>query len=272
MKISIPICGRRRGRWLGTHEAIDDDAANSYLPFTGQGALREDAAARVGRAAGVAYDAASECIVSAGGLAGIFNVLLSILEPGDEVVLTDPTYAGLINRVHLAAGVPRFARLQPRADGWRLDLDSLAAAIGPRTKALLIMSPSMPGGYVASQDRMASRLRNIAQRHGIWLVYDAAMERILFDGRDVIHPAGLPGMRERTITIGASFEGVSDDRMARRLDRRARIAHDRRTSRELVERGVSGWNREARRHGRAAGNRRWGGRCGRGMESAVATS
>ena len=143
-----------------THEAIDDDAANSYLPFTGQRALREAAAERVGRAAGVAYDAASECIVSAGGLAGILNVLLSILEPGDEVVLTDPTYAGLINRVHLAAGVPRFARLLPGADGWRLDLDSLAAAIGPRTKALLIMSPSMPSGYVASRDRKSTRLNS----------------------------------------------------------------------------------------------------------------
>lgn len=185
-----------------THAAVDDDAANSYLPFTGQVALREAAADRVGRAAGVAYDAASECIVSAGGLAGIFNVLLSILEPGDEVVLTDPTYAGLINRVHLAGGVPKFARLEPGADGWRLDLDSLAAAIGPRIKALLIMSPSMPGGFVASHGEWRA-IATHCERHGLWLVYDAAMERILFDGREVIHPAGLPGMRERTVTVGA---------------------------------------------------------------------
>ncbi|TXD60719.1 pyridoxal phosphate-dependent aminotransferase [Ralstonia sp. TCR112] len=185
-----------------THEAIDDDAANSYLPFTGLRSLREAAAARIGHSAGVEYDAASECIVSAGGLAGILNVLLAIVEPGDEVVLTDPTYAGLINRVHLAGGVPKFARLRPGPDGWRLDLDSLTAAIGPRTKALLVMSPSMPSGYVPSPDEWQAIARHCEDR-GLWLVYDAAMERILFDGRSVVHPASFPGMRDRTITVGA---------------------------------------------------------------------
>jgi aspartate/methionine/tyrosine aminotransferase len=185
-----------------TREAVDDDAANSYLPFLGLPALRQAAAERVGRAAGHRYDAATECIVSAGGLAGIFNVLLSILEPGDEVVLTTPTYAGLINRVHLAGGVPKFARLVAGADGWRLDLDSLAAAVGPRTKAFLMMSPSMPSGYVAAADEWQA-IAEHCRRAGAWLVYDAAMERILFDGRAVLHPAGLPDMRERTITVGA---------------------------------------------------------------------
>lgn len=185
-----------------TREAVDDDAANSYLPFLGLPALRQAAAERVGRAAGHRYDAATECIVSAGGLAGIFNVLLSILEPGDEVVLTAPTYAGLINRVHLAGGVPKFARLVAGADGWRLDLDSLAAAVGPRTKAFLMMSPSMPSGYVATADEWQA-IAEHCRRAGAWLVYDAAMERILFDGRAVLHPAGLPDMRERTITVGA---------------------------------------------------------------------
>ncbi|VVE49833.1 aspartate aminotransferase [Pandoraea capi] len=185
-----------------THEAIDDDAANSYLPFTGLRPLREAAAERVGHSAGTAYDPATECIVSAGGLAGILNVLLSIIEPGDEVVLTDPTYAGLINRVHLSGGVPKFAHLIPNPDGWRLDLDSLAAAIGPRTKALLIMSPSMPSGYVPTRDEWQAIADHCNER-GIWLVYDAAMERLLFGGRRVIHPASLAGMRERTITIGA---------------------------------------------------------------------
>lgn len=185
-----------------TREAVDDDAANSYLPFLGLPDLRQAAAERVGRAAGHRYDAATECIVSAGGLAGIFNVLLSILEPGDEVVLTTPTYAGLINRVHLAGGVPKFARLVAGADGWRLDLDSLAAAVGPRTKAFLMMSPSMPSGYVATADEWQA-IAEHCRRAGAWLVYDAAMERILFDGRAVLHPAGLPDMRERTITVGA---------------------------------------------------------------------
>lgn len=185
-----------------THAAIDDDDANSYLPFTGQTALREAVVARMQRTAGAVYDPASECIVSAGGLAGILNVLLSILEPGDEVVLTDPTYAGLINRVRLAGGVPVFVRLVPGAAGWRLDLDSLAATVGPRTRAFLMVSPSMPGGFVANAEEW-NAIADHCRRADAWLVYNAAMERILFDGREVIHPAALPGMRERTMTVGS---------------------------------------------------------------------
>lgn len=190
------------GALAATHAAIDDDDANSYLPFTGQAALREAVAARMHRSFGVTYDPQTECIISAGGLAGIFNTLLSILEPGDEVVLTDPTYAGLINRVRLAGGVPKFVRLVPGARGWRLDLDSLAAAIGSRTRALLVMSPSMPSGFVANAEEWAAIAAH-CRRADAWLVYDAAMERIVFDGHPVIQPAGLPEMRERTITVGS---------------------------------------------------------------------
>ncbi|WP_206951821.1 pyridoxal phosphate-dependent aminotransferase [Trinickia acidisoli] len=185
-----------------THAAIDDDDANSYLPFVGQAALREAVAARMRQSAGVRYDPHTECIVSAGGLAGVLNVLLSILEPGDEVVLTDPTYAGLINRVRLAGGTPKFARLVPGIDGWRLDLDSLAQAVGPRTRALLVMSPSMPSGFVATA-REWEAIAAQCRRADAWLVYDAAMERIVFDGRPAIQPASLPEMRERTITVGS---------------------------------------------------------------------
>ncbi|MGA8453809.1 MAG: aminotransferase class I/II-fold pyridoxal phosphate-dependent enzyme, partial [Streptosporangiaceae bacterium] len=91
-----------------TRATIDDDAANSYLPFQGHRALREAAAAHVGRLAGRRYDPAGECVIVAGGLNGILNALLATVEPGQEVVLTDPIYAGLVNRVRLAGGVPRF--------------------------------------------------------------------------------------------------------------------------------------------------------------------
>ena len=91
-----------------TRRAIDDDAANSYLPFFGLDSMRQAATALVGRQSGHEYDWKTECVISAGGLSGILNVLLATLEPGDEVLMTDPTYVGLINRVRLAGGVPRF--------------------------------------------------------------------------------------------------------------------------------------------------------------------
>lgn len=92
-----------------TRRAARADAANSYLPFLGSDALRKAAAARVSASAGVEYDWNATTVITAGGLNGILNVLLATLEPGDEVVLPDPIYIGLVNRVRLAGGVPCFS-------------------------------------------------------------------------------------------------------------------------------------------------------------------
>jgi aspartate/methionine/tyrosine aminotransferase len=187
-----------------TRRAVDADDANSYLPFQGIDRLRKAAAAHVSRLSGVTYDWRRSCLISAGGLAGILNVLLATLSPGDEVVLTDPIYVGLLNRVRLAGGVPRLARLVPGKDGWRLDLDSFRDAVAsPRVRAVLTMSPSMPTGYVLTSDEWKAVATACVERD-LLVVHDAAMERILYDGRRVVHPASLPGMAERTVTIGSA--------------------------------------------------------------------
>ena len=153
---------------------------------------------------GIAYDWRSCCVISAGGLSGILNVLLATIETGDEVIVTDPTYAGLINRVRLAGGVPRFVpfRFAPGAP-WTLDRRALASSIGPKTRAMLLMSPSMPSGGVFDEGDW-SLVAELCIEHDLLLILDSAMERLLFDGRRVIHPAGLSGMAPRTITIGSA--------------------------------------------------------------------
>jgi aspartate/methionine/tyrosine aminotransferase len=186
-----------------TRRAASEDADNSYLPFVGQQRLRQVAAAHVTRLSGVSYDERN-CVIAAGGLSGILNVLLATLEVGDEVVVTDPTYAGLINRVRLAGGVPRFVpfAFTPGA-AWRLDRDALRRAIGPKTRAMLLMSPSMPsGGTLDAEDW--NLVAELCRSHDLLLILDSAMERLLFDRRPLIHPAGLPGMAERTIAVGSS--------------------------------------------------------------------
>jgi len=186
-----------------TKRAVDDDDANSYLPFFGLDALRQAAASLVGRQSEQHYDWRTECLVSAGGLSGILNVLLATLEPGDEVLMTDPIYGGLINRVRLAGGVPRFVPLVPSAAGWRLDVGALATIDPKPVKAALLMSPSMPTGAVFTREDWQA-LVTFCRHADCWLINDAAMERILFDGRDVIHPASFPGMRGRVITVGSA--------------------------------------------------------------------
>jgi aspartate/methionine/tyrosine aminotransferase len=186
-----------------TVAAVGDDAANSYLPFPGHLVLRQAAAAHVGRLAGRGYDPGAECAVTAGGLNGVLNALLATVEPGQEVVLCDPVYAGLVNRVLLAGGVPRFVAADAGADGWSVDPERLAAAIGPQTAAVLMMGPCMPTGLVLD-DRHWSALAAALEGHPAWLVYDAAMERIRFDGRPPSHPAAHPGLAGRTITVGSA--------------------------------------------------------------------
>lgn len=186
-----------------TREAIGTDAANSYLPFQGSLALRRAAASHVGRLSGHAYDPLSECVITAGGLNGILNTLLAIVEPGDEVVLVDPIYAGLVNRVRLAGGVPRFVPLRPTATGWDLDPDELAAAVTSQTAAVLMMSPAMPTGSVLGRPHWEA-LARVLRGHRAWLVYDAAMERIRFDAGARVHPAQVDDLVERTITVGSA--------------------------------------------------------------------
>ena len=201
LDVDIPPCAAAVER---TRAAAAEDDANSYLPFVGQTRLRNAAARHVSAVSGVAYDGERNCIVCAGGLSGILNVLLATIDVGDEVIVTDPTYAGLINRVRLAGGVPRFATFtfNPGA-AWKLDRASLEAAIGPKTRALLLMSPSMPSGGCLDRGDW-ELVAELCRTHDLLLIIDAAMERLVFDGASVIHPAALPGMRERTIMIGSA--------------------------------------------------------------------
>jgi len=189
-----------------TVSEIRNDDANSYLPFFGHDRLRRAATRLVERNGGLAdehYDWRRQCFISAGGLSGILNTLLALIDPGDEVVLTSPTYVGLINQVKLAGGVPRYLRMLPGPTGWRLDLQSLRDALSPKTRAFLMMSPSMPTGAVFNREEWQAVCDACIQANA-WMIYDSAMERILFVNAPQINPLQFPGMAGRTVTVGAA--------------------------------------------------------------------
>jgi len=185
-------------------EAIDRDDSNSYLPFVGHQRLRDVAARHVSMMSGVSYSGDRHCIISAGGLSGILNVLLATVDVGDEVIVTDPTYVGLVNRVRLVGAIPKFVPFifTPGGD-WTFDRARLQEAVGPKTTAMLLMSPSMPGGGYLDEDDWRA-VADLCRSRDLLLILDAAMERLVFDRRPLVHPASLPGMAERTITIGSS--------------------------------------------------------------------
>jgi aspartate/methionine/tyrosine aminotransferase len=172
-----------------TRAKLDDPKSNSWLPFTGDLDLRAAISDFTAERTGHRYDPEREVVITAGGMEGLLNALLCTVDPGDEVIVTDPTYAGIVNRIRLAGGTPRFVPF-------------LADLVGPKTTGFLLMSPSMPsGGYLDEDDWLA--VCDLCRERDLFLIYDSAMERLLFDGRPLIHPLRMDGMAERTVVVGS---------------------------------------------------------------------
>ncbi len=184
-----------------TRAAVGEDDANSWLPFTGRDDLKEAVAAFVERRGGPRYDGPREIVITCGEGDAMLDALFSLTDPGDEVVLTDPTYAGMLNRVRLVGAVPRLVPLVVRDGDWRLDLDVLAAAAGERTRVVFVNNASFPSGWVATAEEWEA-IASLCRERDLWLLYWGGFEGVLYDGREVLHPAGLDGMRDRTVTVG----------------------------------------------------------------------
>ncbi len=185
-----------------TAASLGRPEVNSWLPFTGDLALREAIADFTAACTGHRYDPEREIVVTCGGTAGLLNALLATVGPGDEVVVTDPTYAGIVHRIHLAGATPRLAPFRVVDGECRLDRDALAAAVGETTAGFLLMSPSMPSGGTFDEEDWRL-VCDLCRGRDLFLIYDAAMERLLFDGRPLIHPLRFEGMAERTLVVGS---------------------------------------------------------------------
>jgi aspartate/methionine/tyrosine aminotransferase len=185
-----------------TRDALGLLEYSSWLPFSGRLDLKEAVADHVERRSGVRYDPQTEVVITGTDGSGLLDALLATTDPGDEIILTDPTYAGMINRVRLAGGVPRFAVCRPVEGHWRLDLDSLRAVVSSRTTALFLQNPTFPSGMVFNEEEWKAIVDVVLDRD-IHLIYWSLMEGILFDARSLLHPASYPGMRDRTIILGA---------------------------------------------------------------------
>ena len=189
-----------------TRTAIGTDEANSWLPFTGRDDLKETVAAYIERRGGPRYDGRREIVITSGEGDALLDALFCMTDPGDEVVLTDPTYAGMLNRVRLVGAVPRLVQLRVVDGEWRLDLDELRSAVSTRTRVVFVNNASFPSGWVASGEEW-DVIGDLCRERDLWLLYWAGYEGVLFDDRPVRHPAVLPGMRERTVVVGGpTFE------------------------------------------------------------------
>ncbi|HEV7217059.1 MAG TPA: aminotransferase class I/II-fold pyridoxal phosphate-dependent enzyme [Chloroflexota bacterium] len=183
----------------GAPIARADFAATHYSSNYGLLSLRVALAHHLERRYGVAYDPSCELLITVGVSEALDLAARAIIDPGDEVIIPEPSYVSYIPCTVLAGGVPvmvpSFAAQQ-----FEPDPAAIAAAITPRTKAILLGYPNNPTGAVATRETL-QRIVQIAEEHDLTLISDEIYDRLVYGGEHVCLSA-LPGARERTILLG----------------------------------------------------------------------
>jgi aspartate/methionine/tyrosine aminotransferase len=182
------------------------DGRNQYPPMGGHPDLRQAVAAHNRRFYGLEVDANTEVIVTSGATEAITACLMAVLNPGDECVLIEPLYDTYLPVVKLLGAVPKLVRLTPPK--WELPRAELAAAFGPKTKAILLNTPMNPTGKVFTHAELAF-IADLLERHDCYAICDEVYEHLTFDGWKHVPLMTLPGMRQRCMRIGSAGKTFS---------------------------------------------------------------
>lgn len=178
---------------------------NQYPPGLGIADLRRAVAEHQKRFYDLDFDPDTEVLVTAGATEAIAAAMLSLLAPGDEVVLFEPYYDSHIAGIAMAGAQRRLVTLRPPR--YRFDPDELAAAIGSRTRMIVVNSPHNPTGKVFDRSEL-ELIAELCRRHDLLAVTDEVYEHLAYDGEH-IPLATLPGMRERTISVSSAGKTFS---------------------------------------------------------------
>jgi N-succinyldiaminopimelate aminotransferase len=178
---------------------------NQYPPSQGVPELRQAVAAHQASWYGLQFSPEDEVLVTTGATEAIAASLLALCEPGDEVVMFEPSYDSYAACAAMAGATPRLVRLNP--PDWSFDPDVLAAAFGPRTRLVLLNSPHNPTGKVFTRTELA-QIAELCRVHDVLAVTDEVYEHLVFDGTHV-PLATFPGMAERTLSISSGGKTFS---------------------------------------------------------------
>lgn len=176
------------------------ERSNQYPPMRGlvelRGAIR-DYYARTQH-----LELADESVVvTSGGTEALAASLLALVRPGDEVILVQPLYDAYLPLVEWAGGTARFISLTP--PDWSFPLDALKAAIGPRTRGLVLNTPNNPVGTMLPR-AVLEAIGALAQQHDLWVLCDEVWEGMVFDGTEHVSPLAIPALAQRAVKVGSA--------------------------------------------------------------------
>jgi methionine aminotransferase len=176
------------------------EGLNQYPPMAGVMALREAMAAKMHQLYAHDYDPEHEITITAGATQAILTAVLCCVHPGDEVIVLEPTYDSYAPNIELAGG--RIVRVPLTQGTFRPDFAAIAAAITPRTRAMLINSPHNPTATVWSAAEMR-RLADLLAPTDVILISDEVYEHMVFDGMPHVSAASLPDLAARSFVISS---------------------------------------------------------------------
>jgi aminotransferase len=179
-------------------KAAMDEGINTYTRYDGLVELRQAIAHKQKLFTGMEVDPETEIIVSAGSTGAFYCACLALLNPGEEVILFEPYYGYHVSTLEATQAVPVYVRMAPGE--WTFSEPDLEKVVSPKTRGIMINTPANPSGKVFSREEL-ERLAAFAARHDLFVFTDEIYEHFVYDGRQHIPPASLPGMKERTITI-----------------------------------------------------------------------
>lgn len=172
---------------------------NSYTRHDGTDRLRRALALKLSRDNGLKFDPETEIMVSAGSTGAFYCAAMALLSPGDEVILFEPYYGYHLSTLQAVEARAVYARLTP--PDWSFDPAELERLVTPRTRAIMVCTPSNPCGKVWTRSEL-EWLAGFAERHDLVVFTDEIYEYIVYDGKKHISPASVPGLAERCVTIG----------------------------------------------------------------------
>ncbi|MEK7766656.1 MAG: pyridoxal phosphate-dependent aminotransferase, partial [bacterium] len=171
---------------------------NSYTRYDGIAELRSAIARKLKSFNGIAADPATDIIVSSGSTGAFYSACLALLDPGDEVILFEPSYGYHGSTLRAVEAVPAYVRM--KAPDWTFAPEDLERAATPRTKGIMVNTPANPSGKVFTREEL-EWIAAFAVKHDLFVFTDEIYEHITYDGRRHVSPASLPSLAPRTITI-----------------------------------------------------------------------